>query len=380
MGPIGNQLSRIVLHSCVDGVPAFDKQNCKNVGSVKPIQYFVGNLAPWLRYKKRYMLLHALIPSHLKGAAAKKYYDWIGTNEMTPLYRDGVGGVKVIMYGNTNDTPGRRELLNMQAVTAFYPCPHCLHSWQPGLRGQTYGGYRRFLPQGSAWRNKTFRFMGLRYEFRDEETRAPPLLRNDKNVALMAARGTLRRPFMGHKGVSFFSTWEGVDWAGNFCDKMHDVKLLCEMTLKGLVGTGSSNGMYKEWATKKRDTCHREDCKAYGIFHAFHSSENTPPPWRLSKEDLQICDMRVRSMWWPHYMDPLSYAGHSFWTHPDRIWKCKHKHYAMLVILPTCLRGFVKEVHTALLMLTSALRRLGGQVICVEEARRRGIVPGFSAV
>ena len=305
-GPIGNQLGRIVLHSCVDGVPAFGKNNCKNVGSVKPIQYFVANLPPWVRYKKRYMLLHALIPAHLKGPAAKKYYDWIGTNEMTPLYRDGVDGVKVIMYGNTNDTPGRRELLNMQAVTAFYPCPHCLHSWQPGLRGQTYGGYRRFLPQGSAWRNKTFRFMGLLYEFRDQEARAPPRPRNDKNVALMAARGTPARPFIGHKGLSFFSTWEGVDWAGSICDIMHDVKLLCEMVLKGLVGTGSSNGMYKEWGTKNRDSLHREDCKAYGIFHAFHSSDNTPPPWRLSKEELQICDMRVRSMWWSHYMDPLS--------------------------------------------------------------------------
>ena len=151
------------------------------------------------------MLLHALVPGHLKGAAAKKYYDWIGTEEMTPLKRDGVDGVKVIVYGNTNDTPGRRELLNMQAVTAFYPCPHCLHSWQPGLRGQTYGGYRRFLPIDSIWRQKTFRFMGLRYQFRDEETRAPPRPRNDNNVALMAARATrARRPFLGHKGFHFF--------------------------------------------------------------------------------------------------------------------------------------------------------------------------------
>ena len=64
VGAMGNRLTRIVLQMCVDGVPAFAKQNCKHVGSVKPIQYFVANLAPWLRYKARYMLVHALIPDN----------------------------------------------------------------------------------------------------------------------------------------------------------------------------------------------------------------------------------------------------------------------------------------------------------------------------
>ena len=321
------------------------------------------------------MLVHALIPSQLKGPAAKKYFDWLGTNEMTPLFRHGVDGVRVIFFGNTNDTPGRRELLTMQAGSAFYPCPHCLHCWQPGLRGQTYGGYRRFLPLTSRWRQRRFIFRGLTYEFRDEEERSPPAARNDKNVTVMAARGTPKRPFLGHKGLHFLSEWEGVDWEGNTCDIMHDIKLICDMSLKCLVGTGSREGMYKEWSNKKKDDLHRQDCKAYDIFNAFHSSDN-PPPWRLSKEQLHICDMRVQSMWWPHYMDPLSFKGHSFWTHSDRMSKCKHKRYALLVIIPTCLRGFVTEVHTALLMLTSALRRLSGQVFCLEEAKQRGIVPG----
>ena len=194
----------------------------------------------------------------------------------------------------------------------------------------------------------------------------------------MAARGTPRRPYLGHKGEHFFSNWEGVDWEGHFCDKMHDYKLLCEMTLKGLVGSLSHEGMYKAWSTKKKDALHRADCKAYGIFHAFYSSDDNPPPWRLTKDQLHICDMRVRSMWWPHYMDPLSFGGHSFWTHSDRMSKCKHKAYALLVIIPTCLDGFVPEVHTALLMTVSALRHLGGQVYCLHEARRRGFTPGFS--
>ena len=371
-GPPGRDLTRIVIHCCVDGCPAFNRQQ---VESVKPLQYFIANLAPWLHYQLRYMLVHALIPAGLKGQQAKKYYDWFGA-EMTDLYVNGVDGVRVIVYGNTLDTPGRRELLNMQAVTAFYPCPHCLHSWQPGMRGQVYGGYRRFLAADSPWRNRTFRFNGHTYEFRDVERRAPPTLRNDRNVAIMAARGTSARPFLGHKGRHFLHTWQGVDWEGSLCDKMHDYKLLYEMVLKGLVGNRSMQGMYKAWSTKKKDTKHRDDCIAYDIFSDFHAP-NTSPPWRLSRDEVNMCDMRVRSMWWPSYMDPLAYEQHSFWTHSDRAWKACHKSYALLVILPTCLLGCVPAVHTALLMLVSALRRLGGQVLCAHEAQRRFLTPGL---
>ena len=41
-------------------------------------------------------------------------------------------------------------------------------------------------------------------------------------------------------------------------------------------------------------------------------------------------------------------------------------HYVLLVILPTCLIGFVPVVHTAFLMLVSSLCRLAGQVICAH--------------
>ena len=382
-GPLCNGrhrgLSRIVLHQCVDGVEAFAHGRQLSNATVKPIQYSVLNLAPWLRYKTDYMLVHALIPAHLKGNAAKKYYDWLGRREMTPLYRDGVQGVRIIVYGNTLDTPGRRELLNMQTVTAFYPCPHCLHSWQPGLRGQVYCGYRRFLPLDSPWRQSRFTFMGLTYQFRDVETRAPPPLRNDTNVALMINRARVTaRPFLGHKGPHFLAEWEGVDWDGHFCDCMHDYKLFCEMICKGLVGSHSKSGMYKSWSTKRKDAAHRRDCRAYNIFQTFYSDDESLPPWRLSQAEVNMCDLRVNSMWWPHHIDPPCFGEHSFWTHSDRIWKASHKRYVLLTIIPTCLFGCcVPEVHTTLLMLISALRRLGGQVICLEEARRLHFIPGL---
>ena len=108
-GPPGNDLTRIVLHGCVDGCPMFDREQ---VESAKPLQHFFANLPPWLRYKLRYVLVHALIPAELKGQSAKKYYDWFGT-EMTDLFRNGVDGVRIMLYGTTLDTPGRRKLLNM---------------------------------------------------------------------------------------------------------------------------------------------------------------------------------------------------------------------------------------------------------------------------
>ena len=111
MGETTTRLTRICLQGCVDGVPPFQHGNHE---SVKPIQYFIGNLAPWLRYKLDYMVLHMLILASLKGQAAKKYYDWAANYEMNALHTHGVNGVRVSVFGMTLDTPGRRELLQLQ--------------------------------------------------------------------------------------------------------------------------------------------------------------------------------------------------------------------------------------------------------------------------
>lgn len=375
MGAPTNNLSRIALQCCVDGIPAFNR---KQSGSVKPVQHIILSLPPWLRYQAKHMLVSMLIPSSLKGNQAKKYYDWAARYEMNDLYRRGVLGVRVVLYGVTLDTPGRRELLNMQAVTAFYPCPHCLHTWQPGIRTQVYGGYRRFLDLHSPWRQREFIFNNQHYMFRDVEERPPPIIRTDQNVSVMVSLARPRKPFCGHKGAAFLNNWVGVDWEGSMCDIMHDLKCMCEMIMKGLVGHGQ-HGVYKNW-DKKKDDKHRDDCEAYGIFEGFYKGIDLLPPWRLSKADVQRLDLRVRSMWWPHYMDKLCKDNHSFWTHSDRMWKCVHKYYVLMVILPTCLHGFVTTVHTAILMFVYALRRLDGQTFSASEARSRGVLPGARVI
>lgn len=322
------------------------------------------------------MLIHMLVPPHLKGQAATKYYDFASI-EMNDLHRNGVDGVRVHVYGDTNDAPGRRELLNMEAVTAFYPCPHCLHVCQTGLRGLVHGGFRRFLPPNSPWRQREFVYLNGHYMFRDIETRDIPIARTDANVSSMISLARKNSPCCGHKGCRLLHNWIGVDWEGSVCDPMHDEKCFLDMMVKGLVGRGPK-GMYKQWARK--DSLHRMDCAAYGIFPAFANGDTLLPPWRLSKDNVDIVDLRIRSMWWPHYRDMVCKKHGSFWKHSDMMWKCSQKRYILRVLLPTCLHGFVKSVHNAVLMLVYALRKLQGQTISADEAIKIGILPGSVAI
>ena len=80
---------------------------------MKPWQAFVHNLAPWLRYKAKYMFCFAVIPNSLKGQAAKKYYDFAADYQINELYHTGIYGVKVLLFGTSLDCPGRSELLSM---------------------------------------------------------------------------------------------------------------------------------------------------------------------------------------------------------------------------------------------------------------------------
>ena len=373
MGPSTNHLSRIALQLCVDGVPPHAYNGCE---SVKPVQSLILSLPPWLRYQVRHMLVHMIIPSRLKDQQARKYYDWSAEYEMNDLHQRGVRGVRVVLYGTTFDSPGCRELLCMQSYSAFYPCPHCVHTWQPGLRGLIYGGYRCFLHSRSPWRQRQFVFKGHRYMFRDIERRKPPVTRTDRNVAAMLTHATLKKPFCGHKGVPFLYKWLGFRWKGNFCDIMHDGKCMCERILKILVGKGSKT-MYKSWG--KKDIDHRDDCEVYGIFEDCLDGD-IRFPWRLSKDEVKELDWLVLSMWWPHYVDKLTKDHSSFWIQSDALKKCIHKHYVLMVLLPTLLYGYVPAVHNAILKFVYAMRRLDGQCVSEFEALSLGVEPGSRVI
>ena len=86
------KVERIGIQKCVDGVEPF---NYGTSESVKPWQYCILSLPPHLRYKPGYMLLQMLIPAHLKGQAAKKYYDWAAEYEMNDLH-----GIYTVCYAS----------------------------------------------------------------------------------------------------------------------------------------------------------------------------------------------------------------------------------------------------------------------------------------
>ena len=115
-------LGRIGLEYCVDGTPIFRRKHLK---SIKVAQFSIYSLPPWLRSKAEYMLVQMLVPSKLKGQAAKKYYDFAG-REMNKLRRDGVDGVKVEVFGvscarSTGDAelPSSEFVLSVSTLFVF---------------------------------------------------------------------------------------------------------------------------------------------------------------------------------------------------------------------------------------------------------------------
>ena len=238
-----------------------------------------------------------------------------------------------------------------------------------------YNGFRRFLPPRSPMRQKSFRWQGQVYWFADIEARAPPQARTVRSAAQCAAHATPTQPVCGHKGLPFRTSWRGFCWLLSCCDMMHDIKCLCDMVLKTLVGK-VDHGMYKSWGTK--DARHRAEC---GIMGTFPDVVNGGPlPWRLTREQLRIVNSRVCDMWWPHRTHRLAKRGLSFFYKSKRMWKSRDKMTIFMVLLPTILRGFVPGVHQALLQLVYALRRLEGQVVSFNEAKRLGVLPGARVV
>ena len=116
----------------------------------------------------------------------------------------------------------------------------------------------------------------------------------------------------------------------SMCDIMHDIKNVCVMILKVLVGTGSTRGWYNDWSTGKKDKRDRLFCVVHNIFPDVHE-EGNPLTWRLTRDELNSLDLRVKNFWWPHYYDMLESNNLSFWKFPSACWKSRHKSLIFLV-------------------------------------------------
>ena len=209
----------------MDGIPAFSF--AKNL-SLKPLEFINLSLPPALRNKIDNILLLMLVPDTLK-AGQKKYFDFAAKYELNDLFINGVEGVKVKIFSSSMDTPGRAELLNMQAVQAYQSCCVCTHTWSKGPPRCPciYDGYRRFLGADARGRDARVAWHGHVFHYRDVEQRPQPRQRDDKLVhAAIRLAKERKQPIMGHKGNPLLSQWPGFSWYRfNTPDLMHGLYL-----------------------------------------------------------------------------------------------------------------------------------------------------------
>jgi hypothetical protein len=266
MGPATCELIRIGVLYCIDGIPAFKPHGL----SLKPAEFMLLSLPPWERGRPENMLLHMLMPAKLKRTAMKKYFDWSAQYELIDLARNGVDGVKILHFGNTLDTPGRSELLQMESSKAYQGCPYCFHSWDKGLvRKPDFNGARQFLSRGSPCRDRTFIVDGQSYYFKDAETRPKPALRTTQTAADCCTLATYRKPFCGHKAFPMQLLWPDFEWDWSICEWMHDLKCVSDMSVKFLVGK-TADGMYAKWRSNY-DEKHRGECQVCTHMYMIHT-------------------------------------------------------------------------------------------------------------
>ena len=162
------------------------------------------------------------------------------------------------------------------------------------------------------------------------------------------------------------------------CAYPTDLKLICDKHMKLLIGNSSGvEGSY-QWSAGL-DATHRRESIILGVFSTW-TRGGGQPPWRLSRDDVEALNERMKRVLWPHYVDCLSYRGFSVWKKFSRIWKTRRKMMFFLYLLPTQLRGFVPTYYKAMCLFVFALRRLAGQVHSHQNASNMGILPGSRTV
>lgn len=113
--------------------------------------------------------------------------------------------------------------------------------------------------------------------------------------------------FLGHKMPPLPNKWPAFCFARYLAGElMHDSKIFTEMIMKFLVGKGPSETSYSSW---NKDSKHRRQAQAMGIFENIWIGNDGPLPWRLTAAQRRHLDQRMKNIVWPHYMESLCYDG-----------------------------------------------------------------------
>lgn len=99
-------------------------------------------------------------------------------------------------------------------------------------------------------------------------------------------------------------------------------------------------------------------------------------PWRLTREGFAEVDRRVLRMVFPHHTESLVKNGRTFLRFTNASNKTSKKILALLVVLPTVLRGYIQAFRRGLRLLILGLRMIDGQVHSYNACVRLGVEPG----
>ena len=211
-----------------------------------------------------------------------------------------------------------------------------------------------------------------RFDFVGTELRGLPKFRTTTSVfeACAVVRETQLAHFKGQYGEPLFCLLPNFSYEEqNIPDIAHMLSGVMKSSTQLAVGHGARGG-FKEWDTR-RDRIHQAECE---LFHVFPESwlhhERPQLRWRLGDAELLVVDLRVRRIVYPHHCETVGTPKMSFWRDTALTWKMSQRLLAFLVIIPTCLRGYVTQLHCALLKLVWGIRILDGQVHSYNRAIR----------
>ena len=144
----------------------------------------------------------------------------------------------------------------------------------------------------------------------------------------------------GQQGFPMLFNLPGFSYADlNKPDIAHNLSCVWLMFVRIIVGVDPLH-----------DRRHRAECELRNVFPTIwlrNRGAQAPLPWRLSGENLDAVDARVCSLVYPHHCVTVGNIHRSFWKDSTCAWKMSQRIFAMLIIMSTCLRGYIPALHTA---------------------------------
>ena len=143
MGPLVRRRGKIILTRmgfliCFDAFPAFHTKR-KGAISLCPGELINLSLPPQERYDPDNILIWMIFPNDMKAQDQLKYFKYVVTRELNPLFSRGVDGpdgpVAIKLFGAALDLKGKEKFYNTLSVQSYCGCSHCEVHFDQGPGG-----------------------------------------------------------------------------------------------------------------------------------------------------------------------------------------------------------------------------------------------------